>query len=208
MQNTVAKVTVGSGISGSVCAATLARNGISVTLFYSARGPGGRMSQRREISEDGRELLFDHGAPYFIVTNPDVLSVVTEWESRGLVAEWKSNFGSFDCFTNKIVNIEHQRKISCFRSGPTCYSWCYYGEGLKVLPEAPPFLKTDPVRPEFYRATIRWEANDGSGSAGFVAESTGQQMSSRLLSMKSTNALKLCLVIIRKETFLLNKEKV
>ncbi|KAK8261236.1 hypothetical protein V6Z12_D13G173500 [Gossypium hirsutum] len=113
MQNTVAKVTVvGSGISGSVCAATLARNGISVTLFYSARGPGGRMSQRREISEDGRELLFDHGAPYFTVTNPDVLSVVTEWESRGLVAEWKSNFGSFDCFTNKIVNIEHQVKFS------------------------------------------------------------------------------------------------
>ncbi|XP_016700755.1 renalase isoform X1 [Gossypium hirsutum] len=109
MQNTVAKVAVvGSGISGSVCAATLARNGISVTLFDSARGPGGRMSQRREISEDGRELLFDHGAPYFTVTNPDVLSVVTEWESRGLVAEWKSNFGSFDCFTNKIVNTEHQ----------------------------------------------------------------------------------------------------
>ncbi|KAK5830439.1 hypothetical protein PVK06_014233 [Gossypium arboreum] len=50
-------------------------------------------------------------------------------------------------------------------------------------------LKADPVRPEFYRATIRWEANDGSGSAGFVAESTGHQMSSRLLSMKSANAL-------------------
>ncbi|KHG19620.1 tRNA 5-methylaminomethyl-2-thiouridine biosynthesis bifunctional MnmC [Gossypium arboreum] len=113
MQNTVAKVAVvGSGISGSVCAATLARNGISVTLFDSARGPGGRMSQRREISEDGRELLFDHGAPYFTVTNPDVLSVVTEWESRGLVAEWKSNFGSFDCFTNKFVNTEHQERES------------------------------------------------------------------------------------------------
>ncbi|KAB2049346.1 hypothetical protein ERO13_A13G153300v2 [Gossypium hirsutum] len=113
MQNTVAKVAVvGSGISGSVCAATLARNGISVILFDSARGPGGRMSQRREISEDGRELLFDHGAPYFTVTNPDVLSVVTEWESRGLVAEWKSNFGSFDCFTNKFVNTEHQERES------------------------------------------------------------------------------------------------
>ncbi|KAE8707846.1 hypothetical protein F3Y22_tig00110372pilonHSYRG00112 [Hibiscus syriacus] len=107
MQNTVAKVAVaGSGISGAVCAATLARNGISVTLFDSARGPGGRMSQRREISEDGKELLFDHGAPYFTVTNPDVLSVVAEWESRGLVAEWKSNFGSFDCSTNKFVNTE------------------------------------------------------------------------------------------------------
>ncbi|KAH7862116.1 hypothetical protein Vadar_000157 [Vaccinium darrowii] len=50
-------------------------------------------------------------------------------------------------------------------------------------------LKTDPVRPEFHRSIIRWEANDGSGNPGFVAESTGHQMSSRLLSMKAANAL-------------------
>ncbi|KAL6978017.1 calnexin Cnx1, partial [Sarracenia purpurea var. burkii] len=50
-------------------------------------------------------------------------------------------------------------------------------------------IKTDPVRPEFHRAIIRWEVNDGSGVPGFVAESTGHQMSSRLLSMKSANAL-------------------
>ncbi|OMP07783.1 hypothetical protein COLO4_07047 [Corchorus olitorius] len=113
MQNAVTKVAVvGSGISGAVCAAILARNGVSVTLFDSARGPGGRMSQRRELSEDGKELLFDHGAPYFTVTNPDVLSVVADWESRGLVAEWKLNFGSFDCSSNKFVNIEQQERQS------------------------------------------------------------------------------------------------
>ncbi|KAK9734658.1 hypothetical protein RND81_04G155200 [Saponaria officinalis] len=50
-------------------------------------------------------------------------------------------------------------------------------------------IKTDPARPEFHRAIIKWKFNDGSGSPGFVAESTGQQMSSRLLSMKSANAL-------------------
>ncbi|CAI0452373.1 unnamed protein product, partial [Linum tenue] len=50
-------------------------------------------------------------------------------------------------------------------------------------------MKTDPVRPEFHRATIKWKTNDGSGNPGFVAESTGSQMSSRLLSMKSANAL-------------------
>ncbi|PPD86178.1 hypothetical protein GOBAR_DD16882 [Gossypium barbadense] len=192
MQNTVAKVVVvRSGISGSVCATTLARDGISVTLFDSARGPGGRMSQRREISEDGKELLFDHGAPYFTVTNPDVLSVVTEWESRGLVAEWKSNFGSFDCLLG--TTRQHIYVKCCIvgqRPAPVLILISLFdtleilksGERLaasevgllatvgvtmvKVLPEAPPFLKTDPVRPEFYRATIRWEANDGSGSAG------------------------------------------
>lgn len=50
-------------------------------------------------------------------------------------------------------------------------------------------LKTDPNRPEFHRATVKWTENDGSGTPGFVAESTGQQMSSRLLSMKLANAL-------------------
>ncbi|KAJ4850811.1 calnexin Cnx1 [Turnera subulata] len=49
-------------------------------------------------------------------------------------------------------------------------------------------LKADQFRPEFHRAIIRWEFNDGTGNPGFVAESTGHQMSSRLLSMKSANA--------------------
>ncbi|KAH7541944.1 hypothetical protein FEM48_Zijuj02G0021000 [Ziziphus jujuba var. spinosa] len=42
-------------------------------------------------------------------------------------------------------------------------------------------LRTDPVRPEYHRAVVRWEVNDGSGNPG--------QMSSRLLSMKTANAL-------------------
>ncbi|XP_059429475.1 molybdopterin biosynthesis protein CNX1-like isoform X3 [Corylus avellana] len=50
-------------------------------------------------------------------------------------------------------------------------------------------IKADPVRPEFHRAIIGWDVNDGSGNPGFVAESTGHQRSSRLLSMKSANAL-------------------
>ncbi|XP_068658754.1 molybdopterin biosynthesis protein CNX1 isoform X2 [Aristolochia californica] len=50
-------------------------------------------------------------------------------------------------------------------------------------------IKTAASRPEFHRAIIRWEVDDGSGNPGFVAESTGHQMSSRLLSMKSANAL-------------------
>ncbi|KAL5830693.1 hypothetical protein ACOSQ3_016110 [Xanthoceras sorbifolium] len=50
-------------------------------------------------------------------------------------------------------------------------------------------VRTDRVRPEFHRAIIKWTVDDGSGNPGFVAESTGHQMSSRLLSMKSANAL-------------------
>uniref|UniRef100_A0A7N0USY6 Molybdopterin biosynthesis protein CNX1 n=1 Tax=Kalanchoe fedtschenkoi TaxID=63787 RepID=A0A7N0USY6_KALFE len=50
-------------------------------------------------------------------------------------------------------------------------------------------LKPNPSRPEFHGAIISWKDNDGSGKPGFVAESTGHQVSSRLLSMKSANSL-------------------
>ncbi|GFP97590.1 molybdopterin biosynthesis protein cnx1 [Phtheirospermum japonicum] len=50
-------------------------------------------------------------------------------------------------------------------------------------------IKADRFRPEFHRATVSWEINNGTGISGFIAESTGHQISSRLLSMKSANAL-------------------
>ncbi|KAL8523000.1 hypothetical protein ACS0TY_013096 [Phlomoides rotata] len=50
-------------------------------------------------------------------------------------------------------------------------------------------LKADRVRTEFHRASVSWEVDNGSQISGFVAESTGHQHSSRLLSMKSANAL-------------------
>ncbi|GJR75324.1 molybdopterin biosynthesis protein CNX1 [Tanacetum coccineum] len=50
-------------------------------------------------------------------------------------------------------------------------------------------IRTDSSRKEFHRAIIRWDNNAGLSFPGFVAESTGHQLSSRLLSMKSANAL-------------------
>lgn len=60
----------------------------------------------REIAEDGKELLFDHGAPFFSISNTDVLRLVHEWELKGLVAEWKENFGSFDYHSKKFIEID------------------------------------------------------------------------------------------------------
>lgn len=125
MSNVATKVAVvGGGISGAVCASTLAKNGISVTLFESARGPGGRMSQRREISEDGKELLFDHGASFFSASNSDVLRLVHEWESKGLVEEWKENFGSFDCISKKFLDIEQEAPNKKYVGIPGMNSIC------------------------------------------------------------------------------------
>ena len=125
MASPVSRVAVvGSGISGAVCASLLARNGVSVTLFESARGPGGRMSYRKEITEDGKELVFDHGAPLFTVSNPDVLGIVREWEARGLVAEWKENFASFDCISRKFIDFEKEGLSEKYVGVPVMNSIC------------------------------------------------------------------------------------
>jgi predicted NAD/FAD-dependent oxidoreductase len=62
----------------------------------------------REIGEDGKELMFDHGAPFFCVSNSDAMALVHEWESRGFVSEWKQVFGSFDCASNKFLGIQQE----------------------------------------------------------------------------------------------------
>ncbi len=50
-------------------------------------------------------------------------------------------------------------------------------------------LRLDAYRPEYHRATIRWDASLHDGRGGLLAVSTGMQASSRLLSMRSANAL-------------------
>lgn len=50
-------------------------------------------------------------------------------------------------------------------------------------------LPLDPARPEYHRATLRWSSAENGGAGGYVATSTGRQASSRLLSMRSANAL-------------------
>ncbi len=50
-------------------------------------------------------------------------------------------------------------------------------------------LPLDAYRPEYHRATLRWDGDRHDGTGGYVAESTGSQASSRLLSMRTANAL-------------------
>lgn len=50
-------------------------------------------------------------------------------------------------------------------------------------------LKLDPERPEYHRASLHWDGQVNGGRGGFVATSTGSQASSRLLSLRTANAL-------------------
>ncbi|XP_051177929.1 uncharacterized protein [Lolium perenne] len=115
---------IGGGITGAVCASLLAARGVAVTLFDSGRGAGGRMAQRREVMDDGTELRFDHGAPYFAVSNDEVARVVGGWEARGLVAEWKAMFACFDRETGKFRDFDKEGTIKKYVGVPGMNSIC------------------------------------------------------------------------------------
>ena len=94
---------IGAGISGISCATRLHESHIEATIFDKSRGPGGRMSTRRK-----GESRFDHGAQYFTASNQDFLHQVMEWETAGLVAEWKGRFA--DWREGSLVERHPKRK--------------------------------------------------------------------------------------------------
>jgi gephyrin len=50
-------------------------------------------------------------------------------------------------------------------------------------------LPLDNDRPEYHRATATWDSALNGGQGGYRATSTGRQVSSRLLSMRTANVL-------------------
>ena len=85
MRNEFRRVAVvGAGISGLICARSLADHGVPVTVFEKSRGVGGRMATRR--AEGG--LTFDHGAQYFTVGDEQFGRHVRSWQQDGLVELW------------------------------------------------------------------------------------------------------------------------
>ncbi|RRT82606.1 hypothetical protein B296_00000121, partial [Ensete ventricosum] len=85
----------------------------------------------RETTEDGRVLFFDHGAPYFSVSDKEVMGVVRSWEARGLVSEWQVPFGSFDQSTGKFVDFEkHNISSFIFSECWVLHSTAEYAQGV------------------------------------------------------------------------------
>jgi photolyase PhrII len=75
---------VGAGPAGCAAARTMVDAGHTVVLFDKGRGPGGRASTRH-----AGELRFDHGAPFFTVTDERFARWVRAWWHERVVAEWK-----------------------------------------------------------------------------------------------------------------------
>ena len=76
---------VGAGISGLICARTLADHGFPVNVFEKSRGVGGRMATRR--TEAG--FQFDHGAQYFTARDSRFNRYVNSWIDDGIVRPWQ-----------------------------------------------------------------------------------------------------------------------
>lgn len=74
---------IGAGISGLTAAQHLHRQRQQVRVIDKGRGPGGRLSTRR----DGH-LRFDHGAQYLTARDPDFAAEVARWQSAGVVDLW------------------------------------------------------------------------------------------------------------------------
>ena len=75
---------IGAGISGLMCARTLADHGCDVSVFEKSRGVSGRMSTRR-VDDN---LSFDHGAQYFTARDGRFKRYVESWIHDGLVQPW------------------------------------------------------------------------------------------------------------------------
>ena len=76
---------IGAGISGLICARTLADHGCNVTIFEKSRGVSGRMSTRR--LDHG--MSFDHGAQYFTARDERFKRCIHSWMHDGLVQPWR-----------------------------------------------------------------------------------------------------------------------
>lgn len=86
----LAVAVVGAGVAGAGCARALMDAGHAVTVFDKGRGPGGRLSTRRE-----EELAFDHGAPFFTVRDERFARYARAWWQERIVAEWKPRLATF-----------------------------------------------------------------------------------------------------------------
>ena len=89
---------IGAGISGLICARTLADQGRAVTVFEKSRGVGGRLATRRADGGIG----YDHGAQYFSARDPRFRRHVRSWHEDGIVEAWKGRV--VDHFPDHIVD--------------------------------------------------------------------------------------------------------
>lgn len=78
-------------MAGMAAARTLADQNAEVVVFDKGRGPGGRMSTRRQD-----DLWFDHGAQYFTTKDQRFERLVESWVHDGVAGRWRGRIGQIN----------------------------------------------------------------------------------------------------------------
>ena len=77
---------IGAGIAGIAAARELARRGLQVSIFDRGRNVGGRCATR------DNEFSFDHGAPFFTISDESFRTEMAMLESLAVVRQWNGRF--------------------------------------------------------------------------------------------------------------------
>ncbi|XVE89910.1 hypothetical protein DITRI_Ditri20bG0033700 [Diplodiscus trichospermus] len=78
-------------MAGLVCALSLEKRGVKSTVFDTGmHGLGGRMGTR---VIDPQQLIFDHAALFFTVSDSRFAELVGYWLEKGLVRQWQGSVG-------------------------------------------------------------------------------------------------------------------
>lgn len=97
---------VGAGIAGMMCARTLSDHGLPVTVFDKGRGPGGRMSTRRE-----QDFGFDHGSQYFVARDREFRRYVLSWCEDGVAQRWIGRDGVYEDGVVRVDDASRERFV-------------------------------------------------------------------------------------------------
>ncbi|GKV12458.1 hypothetical protein SLEP1_g23599 [Rubroshorea leprosula] len=82
---------IGGGMAGLLCALSLEKRGVRSTVFDTGmHGLGGRMGTR---VIDPQQLVFDHAAQFFTVSDSKFAKLVDGWLEKGLIQQWKGVVG-------------------------------------------------------------------------------------------------------------------
>jgi predicted NAD/FAD-dependent oxidoreductase len=96
---------VGGGMAGMAAARTLADQNAEVVVFDKGRGPGGRMSTRRQD-----DLWFDHGAQYFTAKDKRFERLVESWVHDGVAGQWRGRIGQMNAVGSVVARSDDRTR--------------------------------------------------------------------------------------------------